>query len=260
MKIVVIHGSPRKGNTYKAAHKLMTAMRSLGPVEFIEFSLPNDMPEFCRGCFVCFTYGEDRCPHASYVQPIVKAMDEADGIVLASPVYVMQLSGGMKAFLDHLAYVYINHRPRFMYKKAVVMATTAGAGIGNCLSYLAENLSLWGVNKIYKVGIQMASIDWDGMKIKQREKAEAAIERTAATFYSDIASGKLHSPSLIQVAMFSVSQLLAESHADGVADKEHWRQRGWMEPGCSYLIPDVNLGLKKPMGRLIKFVARKVFS
>jgi multimeric flavodoxin WrbA len=35
----------------------------------------------------CFINGEDSCPHAGYVNPITKAVTEADLVILSSPVY-----------------------------------------------------------------------------------------------------------------------------------------------------------------------------
>ncbi|MDF1616917.1 NAD(P)H-dependent oxidoreductase [Petrocella sp. FN5] len=37
MKIVVIHGSPRKGNTYKATKQFKEEMEKQGEVEFVDF-------------------------------------------------------------------------------------------------------------------------------------------------------------------------------------------------------------------------------
>ena len=63
MEVTVIHGSPRKGNTYEIAQKFMREMQTQGEVSFREFFLPQDMPEFCRGCFTCILRDEKLCPH-----------------------------------------------------------------------------------------------------------------------------------------------------------------------------------------------------
>lgn len=242
LKVVVIHGSPRKGNTYAAAQFFMSTMREQGVVQFTEFFLPQDMPEFCRGCGACIVKGEDRCPHAKYIKPIVQAMDDADAFVLTTPVYVLQISGGLKAFLDHLAYTYINHRPRFLKQKAVIIATTAGAGLGNCLKYLSQNLSFWGVNKIYKVGVPMLAADWDTMAEKRRAKAREKLAATARLFYDDLRSGKVHPPSLTQSMMFRMSKSLMNSYDDSSVDKAYWRKKGWMLPSAQYFSPEFTVG------------------
>jgi multimeric flavodoxin WrbA len=78
MKITVIHGSPRKGNTYRAARIFLQALSKRGDVEVTEFFLPKDLPEFCRGCCSCVTRGEETCPHRQYTKPILDSMIQAD--------------------------------------------------------------------------------------------------------------------------------------------------------------------------------------
>ena len=53
MKLTVIHGSPRRGNTYRAAQLFLEALKKRGQIEAREFFLPQDLPEFCRGCIAC---------------------------------------------------------------------------------------------------------------------------------------------------------------------------------------------------------------
>lgn len=45
--------------------------------------------------------GEEKCPHYEKLDPITKAVDEADVLILTSPVYVYHCTGSMKAWLDH---------------------------------------------------------------------------------------------------------------------------------------------------------------
>ena len=51
-----------------------------------EFFLPRDFGEFCVGCTRCFGESETKCPHYEKLSPITKALDDADVIILASPV------------------------------------------------------------------------------------------------------------------------------------------------------------------------------
>lgn len=62
--------------------------------------------------------GEKKCPHYEALLPITTAIDEADVIILPSPVYVYHATGAMKAFLDHYGYRWMVHRPEeSMFKK-----------------------------------------------------------------------------------------------------------------------------------------------
>ena len=84
MKTVIIHGQSHKGSTYHIAHKLAEKIGG----EITEFFLPGDFGEFCMGCTNCFVDSEKKCPHYESLTPITQAMDTADVIILASPVYV----------------------------------------------------------------------------------------------------------------------------------------------------------------------------
>ncbi len=70
-------------------------------------------------------------PHYEKLRPIT--MDDADVIILASPVYVYHATGAMKSFLDHYGYRWVPHCPeeKMFHKQAVCISTAAGGGIKN---------------------------------------------------------------------------------------------------------------------------------
>ena len=76
--------------------------------------------------------GEEHCPHYEKLKPIVEAIDEADVIILASPVYVYHATGAMKALLDHYGWRWMAHCPeeKMFKKQGVCIATAAGAVAG----------------------------------------------------------------------------------------------------------------------------------
>lgn len=94
MKTVIIHGQSHKGSTCHVARLLAGKVGG----ELTEFFLPRDFGEFCVGCTSCFVKSEACCSHHEKLRPIREAMDEADLIILASPVYVYHATGAMKAF------------------------------------------------------------------------------------------------------------------------------------------------------------------
>lgn len=146
MKVAVVYGTMHKGSTYNIVNKIIEEMKIQTEVNVTSFSLPKDMPYFCNSCFNCLLKGEDKCPHFTTMQPIVKVLDEVDLIILASPVYVLDVSGQMKAFLDHLAYRWMPHRPekKMFNKIGLVVSTAAGAGIRPTLA----TRSLFGIMKM----------------------------------------------------------------------------------------------------------------
>lgn len=259
MKIVVINGSPRKGITHESMNVVKSAMQKLGEVEFVEFRLPQDLPVFCHGCFQCFMQGECRCPDAAQVQPIVQELLSADGWIIGSPIYALQLSAGLKALFDHTAYCFLNHRPRFFTQKALVITTTAGAGIKSTSKYIAQTMSFWGVNKIYQYGQPVMALKWDEIPSKTKEKLVRNLQRVAVEFYRDVESKVMHSPSFIQSVMFNAGKALNASYDDTNEDKKYWAEHGWLANDSRYFTKNAKLGpLKSVIGGLTRWMMGRV--
>ena len=177
MKVVIIHGQSHKGSTYHIAHMLAVKISE----DIKEFFLPRDFGEFCVGCTKCFTESEKKCPHFEKLKPITDAMDEANVIILASPVYVYHTTGAMKAFLDHYGYRWMVHSPEeSMFKKqGVCISTAAGAGMKSTNKDMMDSLFFWGVAKRYKYGVGVAAVDWNGVSEKKKKAIEKATSSIA---------------------------------------------------------------------------------
>lgn len=102
MKIVAINGSPRKnGNTAQCLEAVGREVEAAG-VEFQVFQ-PGSNVRPCMACYHCLNTGSLRCVRDDDgVNSIIAACIEADGILLASPVYHGGIAGGMKCVLDRL--------------------------------------------------------------------------------------------------------------------------------------------------------------
>ena len=201
MKILAIMGSPRKkGNTYKLTRKLEEEMKALGKVEFEYLFLQDVNIKPCKGCFVCISKGEDRCPLKDDDRDkIVSKIMDADGVILASPVYVMQVTWLMKILVDRLAY--LCHRPELFKQKAIAVSTTGGIGLKETLNYIELVAGGWGMNVVDKLGI--ATPPWpktSSSDIKNNKK----IRKTAKIFYKSLESIELPKPSLMDYMRFRI--------------------------------------------------------
>ena len=56
---------------------------------------------YCIGCLLCHRMGE--CVHKDDFPEIQQMLEESDGIVLGSPVYIDNVTGMMKTLFDRLA-------------------------------------------------------------------------------------------------------------------------------------------------------------
>lgn len=229
MKVTIIYGSPRKGSSYKAAQLFKDEMLKNGEIEFTEFFLPKDLPEFCHGCMACFTYGRDKCPHAQYTLPILDSMLKADALIFTSPVFVMQTSGAMKNFLDHFGHIFLVHRAEesMFNKKAYILSTTAGAGTKAAIKTIKTSVKFWGVNRVYSSGFALHEVDWQNMKPKRKHKFEAKINKEASKFYKEVESGKKRRPYLMTRIMFSFMRGMIKKYDNSSLDKQYWQEKNW---------------------------------
>lgn len=220
MKVLIINGSPRRGSTWRLVELIKEGMIKQGKVEFEEIMLSDLNIPTCKGCFNCFIYGEDKCPHFNKIQPVTEKLILADCLIMTSPVYALNISGLLKNFLDHTAYFF--HRPHFFDKKALVISSTAGGGAKKVTSYLYDILKHWGYNKVYELPVICHSLDYEPTeKVKQR------CCKIAKAFYEDVTSGKLHSPSLKRIMYYNLWRALSLSWEDkDAADKKYWSETG----------------------------------
>ncbi len=223
MKTVVIYGQNHKGSTYHIAHDL--ALKTGG--EITEFFLPKDFGEFCLGCTQCFTEDEARCPHYSRLSPITKAIDEADVIILASPVYVFHATGAMKALLDHYGYRWMAHRPEEgMFKKqGVCITTAAGAGMKSTVKDMADSLFYWGVGRIYTFGMGVAATSYEGISEKKIKAINSKTDSIANRIRKNHGRVK---PGFKTKAFFSIMHLL-QKNGWNKKDVDYWKEKGWTE-------------------------------
>ncbi len=89
--------------------------------------------EQCQGCYTCFARGEEYCSLKDDASLLEKKMQDADGVIFATPVYGFQVSGLMKVFIDRHSYIF--HRPRFFRQKALILTTAGWGGIKEVLNY-----------------------------------------------------------------------------------------------------------------------------
>ena len=221
MNIVIINGTNHKGSTEHIARIIAEKIGG----EITEFFLPRDFGEFCTGCTSCFMKTETKCPHYEKLLPITNAMDAADVIILASPVYVYHASGAMKAFLDHYGYQWMIHRPKdAMFKKqSVCVSTAAGAGTKSTIKDMSDSLFFWGVAKQYKLGLAVAATNWE--KISGKKKASIEKKSTAIARKINRRNGKVK-PGLKTKAFFCIMRML-QKNGWNEPDVEYWQEKGW---------------------------------
>ena len=99
-KILVLLGSPRKkGNSAILAGEIARGAK-VGKAKVETVFLQGKRIAPCRGCMACQKKGARGCAIADDMQEIYPKLLEADGWVIASPVYWFTMSAQTKLFMD----------------------------------------------------------------------------------------------------------------------------------------------------------------
>jgi multimeric flavodoxin WrbA len=218
MKILAICGSPKIGNTYSALNDIK---ENYPDIDFKILMLKDVNLKPCLGCYVCVKLGEDKCPLKDDRENIVKEMFDADGVLFASPVYTMQITALMKNFFERVGY--IDHRPRFYGKYAMLMAVCAGFGADNANEYMDGMCSIFGFSIASTVELKIASKSENEKAFAHKQTVEA-FDR----FIQTIKESKGHQPSitLTQLIYYNVFRTLSKLQKDMYkADYKYYKNK-----------------------------------
>lgn len=161
-KVLIINGSPRVGgNTAIAVREMETVFRENG----VEVTTVQIGGKAIRGCIACGKCAETgRCVFDDAVNELAPLFEQADGLVVASPVYYASANATLIACLDRLF-----HSTRFE-KRMKVGASVVCARRGGCSATFDE------LNKYFTIsGMPVVSSQyWNS--IYGREPGEAELD------------------------------------------------------------------------------------
>ena len=225
MKILTIMGTPHRGNTRAITDLFLDEFKD-SKNEFDEIILPNDFNDICCGCANCILNGEDKCPHYSRINPIIKRIEEADLIILATPVFAGTCSSGMKVLLDHLAYMWLVHRPKeAMFKKVGLIITTAGgSGVKATTKLLKSNLFYWGVPQIYNYEVTTMKMGGNYCDYKNKDKIKQQVNKKSKQIKKALFKRKVGIKSKFFFKLFGMTQ----KNGWNKVDVKYWKEQGWL--------------------------------
>jgi multimeric flavodoxin WrbA len=250
MKILVIIGSGRKnGNTQKACTifceelaQLAAAAETALEIETVSLGATNISP--CRGCRTCFDHGEERCPLKDDLPGLREKMRAADGLLIASPVYVDDVSGLVKNWIDRIAHAC--HRPEFAGRCAFLLATTGGSPTGHAMRTLTVALSTWGFHITGQLGLKT------GARMNDKEMRSfhtRALAKSARCFFKAINERQYNRPSFLSLMMFRIQQMSWKSTDPNTVDYRYWQEKGWLEKRAQFFFPHQGSPLKTFLAR-----------
>ena len=102
MKVLLINGSPRVGGNTSIA---LGEMEKIFQQEGIQVETVQVGNKAIRGCVACLSCMEKgKCVFDDLVNETAPKFAEADGLVIASPVYYASANGTLISFIDRLFY------------------------------------------------------------------------------------------------------------------------------------------------------------
>jgi len=103
MKITAFNGSARgaKGNTHVLVDGFLDGAAEAG-AEVENIPLAGKKIKHCRGCFKCWTRTPGACAMKDDMAELLPKFADSDIVVFATPLYVDNVSGLMKNFMDRM--------------------------------------------------------------------------------------------------------------------------------------------------------------
>ncbi len=142
MKVVAINGSPhKKGNTWSSLQVVGKRLEAQG-IDFEILHIGHKDIHGCIACGKCRERQDDKCAiKTDMLNETVPLLKEADGIILASPVYYSGIAGTMKSFLDRLFYVSLSNGNFFRHKVGAAVVSVRRTGGSHTLDGLNHYLT-----------------------------------------------------------------------------------------------------------------------
>ena len=100
MKVVIINGSPRvNGNSARLLEEAANIFAAEG-IETVRFDIGANIVRGCVACGACNKLG--KCVFDDIVNDVAEVLRDADGLMVASPVYYASANGTLVSLLDRL--------------------------------------------------------------------------------------------------------------------------------------------------------------
>jgi len=218
MKVLLISSSPHReeSSTFLLAKEVLRGLEEEG-VSCEEMHLHDCKVFFCTSCETCHKKIL-QCPLKDDVTMILRKMLDADGIVLASPNYINQVTGSMKVLLDRSAHFI--HCKRLL-GKYVAGVVTSGSGFAEMvLEYIGYYGHICGGQ--YSGGVS-------AMRAFGQDKKEEAFQlgkRMAADMR--VKKSYPEQMKLIEENKEHFARIIKMRKGDWQEEYRYWVEKGWL--------------------------------
>ena len=218
MKALLLSSSPHKGrsSTFQLAKEVMRGLKA-ARVSCTVIHLHDHEISFCESCEACHEKIL-QCAIKDDAPMILRKMLDADGIILASPNYINNVTASMKALLDRSSHFI--HCKRLL-GKYVVGVVTSGSGFADMvLEYIAYYGQTCGA--LYSGGVSATR----GFGRDKKKEAFELGKKLAA----DMRSKKRHpkQTKLIEESKGHFARVMKLRKNDWREEYQYWVENGWL--------------------------------
>ena len=161
MNILVLNGSPRKNGNTAALVSAFLEGAAEKHHNITVIPVCSKHISGCLACEYCHTKGNGRCIRQDDMQEIYPVLEEAEMIVLASPVYYHSFTGQLQCAINR---IYALDKPKHLKKAALILSSGSDGVFGGAI-YEYQN-SFLDYLKLEDMGIYTAY----GKQNKSEEK------------------------------------------------------------------------------------------
>lgn len=163
MNILILNGSPRAdGNTAAMVNAFVEGANENGHTITV-VDVCRKKIAGCLACEYCHTKGNGKCIQQDDMQEIYPVLEEADMIVMASPIYYHSFTGQLQCAINR---IYALDKPKKLKKAALILSSGSDDVYGGAI-YEYRN-SFLDYLKLEDMGIYSAY----GRQNKSKEKLE----------------------------------------------------------------------------------------
>ena len=141
MKIAVLNGSPKVGNTAAMVNAFAEGAKEAGhEVEILHVGKMKIGG--CLACEYCHTKGEGKCVQKDDMEKVMPAYKDADMIVFASPIYYFDVTAQLSAAIQR---VYAIGKPAKASRAALLLSSASPSPYDGAIATYKSILAFTGI-------------------------------------------------------------------------------------------------------------------
>lgn len=150
---IILGCNSSDSSVFKIASKLEKVLNLYLELTISYIFIGDDAIQPCRGCRNCFNFGICPLDSEDFMGDVRKTITENDTIMIISPVYLDNIPGVLKNFIDRITYWL--HIFFLSGKNGIILTLDDLGGWGYVEDYLFEIMNHLGINVIAKKHFEM---------------------------------------------------------------------------------------------------------